>query len=193
MNIIDIQHRNQIRKYINNLDQPTICEIGTRDGAFFFDVLYTPNCKLGIMIDIWRDTDDPNQNDSGYSQQQLDQQYKNTFHKALNYNNIKIIREFSTKACHFFSDNTFDLIYIDADHSYNGCLEDLRSWYPKVKADGILAGHDFIDPILASKMGHKTTFGVVPAVKRFLHENNIEQNLLYITPETYGTYFIIKT
>lgn len=193
MNIKNIQHRNQIRDYILQINDANICEVGTRNGAFFFDVLYVPNCNMGIMVDIWQNTSDPNQNDSGYSQKELDQQYINTFNKSIKYDNVKIIREFSNKACNFFADNTFDFVYIDADHSYRGCLEDLRCWYPKVKKGGILSGHDFIDPILASRMGHKTTFGVVAAVKQFLHENNIEQNLIHITQETYGTYFITKT
>lgn len=192
MNIQEIKNRNQIIKYIEKLQDPIICEVGTRNGDFFYDRMLSDNCKLGIIVDIWQDTGDLHQNDNAYTQQELDSQYKKVFQRTLNYPNVKIIREFSHKACDFFSNETFDFVYIDADHSYEGCLRDLNCWYPKIKRGGILAGHDFISPELTVRMGHKTVFGVIQAVKEFLQTNNITDKLIHITPETYGTYFIRK-
>ena len=38
----------------------------------------------------------------------------------------------------------FDLIFLDGDHSYEGCKRDIEKWWPRVKnKTGILAGHDF--------------------------------------------------
>jgi len=37
----------------------------------------------------------------------------------------------------------FDIVFIDADHSYEGVKSDIHLWLPKVKSGGILAGHDF--------------------------------------------------
>lgn len=34
-------------------------------------------------------------------------------------------------------------VFVDADHSYEGCLRDIHAWYPKVRAGGMIAGHDF--------------------------------------------------
>jgi predicted O-methyltransferase YrrM len=36
-----------------------------------------------------------------------------------------------------------DLIFIDADHSYEGCKADIESWRVHLKAGGILCGHDY--------------------------------------------------
>lgn len=49
-----------------------------------------------------------------------------------------------------FPDAFFDWIYIDADHSYAGCLRDAKAAAPKVKPGGYLAFNDFahIDPWL---------------------------------------------
>lgn len=49
-----------------------------------------------------------------------------------------------------FPDAQFDWVYIDADHSYSGCLRDARAAAPKVKPGGYLAFNDFahIDPWL---------------------------------------------
>lgn len=40
------------------------------------------------------------------------------------------------------ADAFFDLVFIDADHSYGATLNDVRAWLPKVKPGGILCGHD---------------------------------------------------
>jgi len=36
----------------------------------------------------------------------------------------------------------FDFVFIDAEHSYQGVLADLKAFYPTVKADGLFCGHD---------------------------------------------------
>jgi len=38
-----------------------------------------------------------------------------------------------------------DFVYIDAIHEYEPVLEDCRGWYPKLKRDGFLGGHDYFD------------------------------------------------
>ena len=41
---------------------------------------------------------------------------------------------------------TFDLVFIDADHSYETTKRDIELWAPKVKPGGILGGHDYNNP-----------------------------------------------
>ncbi len=42
-----------------------------------------------------------------------------------------------------FGAGTLALVFIDGDHSYEGCKRDIEAWLPKVKPGGLLAGHDF--------------------------------------------------
>jgi len=56
---------------------------------------------------------------------------------------IKDIIGISWEQADKFSDNYFDFIYIDADHSYEGVKKDITTWYPKLKKNGIIAGHDY--------------------------------------------------
>ena len=42
-----------------------------------------------------------------------------------------------------YADKSLDFVWIDADHSVDGVLADLRAWHPKVKDDGCFAGHDY--------------------------------------------------
>jgi hypothetical protein len=58
-------------------------------------------------------------------------------------------------------DESFDYIYIDGDHTYEGCKRDMELWWPKVKEGGMLAGHDIAMP------------EVRQAVEEFVKENNI--------------------
>lgn len=36
-----------------------------------------------------------------------------------------------------------DMVFIDGDHSYDGCMADILAWVPNLKAGGILAVHDY--------------------------------------------------
>jgi hypothetical protein len=49
----------------------------------------------------------------------------------------------STLAAKLFPDNSVDFVYIDAEHSREALLRDLRLWWPKVKPGGIIGGHDY--------------------------------------------------
>jgi len=40
-------------------------------------------------------------------------------------------------------DGALDLVFIDADHSEAAVREDIRAWLPKVRQDGVIAGHDY--------------------------------------------------
>jgi predicted O-methyltransferase YrrM len=37
----------------------------------------------------------------------------------------------------------FDMVFIDGDHSYEGCKGDIEAWTPHLKRGGILAVHDY--------------------------------------------------
>lgn len=56
---------------------------------------------------------------------------------------VELIESDSIKAADVFEDDFFDFIYVDGDHSYEGCLGDIQSWLPKLKTGGMMAGHDY--------------------------------------------------
>jgi predicted O-methyltransferase YrrM len=55
---------------------------------------------------------------------------------------INPIRKKSVKAAKLYKKKSIDMVFIDAAHEYHDVVEDIKSWLPKVKPGGILAGHD---------------------------------------------------
>ena len=45
-------------------------------------------------------------------------------------------------AANLIRDNTFDLVFLDADHRYHPFCNDIRIWLRKITTGGILCGHD---------------------------------------------------
>jgi hypothetical protein len=76
------------------------------------------------------------------------------------------IREPSNKAAKYVSEK-LDFVYIDADHSYLGVLEDLCVWFPKIRNNGFLSGHDY---------KHPNWPGVAKAVDRFFGMLGLQVN-----------------
>lgn len=55
----------------------------------------------------------------------------------------KLLRLPSVKASWLFGNEYFDFVYIDALHTYEACLEDIQTWWPKLKMGGLFGVHDF--------------------------------------------------
>lgn len=153
-----------MRKY--NCD--VICEIGVCQGINF-ELMIKHNPKKAVAIDSWLDDGVISRNDVAFPQQELDRQYAD-FKKAMaNKPFVKIYREYSFDAIKRFKDNYFDFIYIDADHTYSGCLKDMEDWYPKVKPGRFLLGDDY----RVAKLRTGVEFGVIQAVQTFTKRNKL--------------------
>ena len=57
--------------------------------------------------------------------------------------NVSYSRGKSLDALEFVKDGGLDFIYIDGDHRYEGVLADLNGWKAKLRAGGVMAGHDW--------------------------------------------------
>jgi uncharacterized UPF0146 family protein len=49
----------------------------------------------------------------------------------------------TTRVAQDMAAGSFDVVFIDADHSYETTSADIAAWLPKVKAGGMLCGHDY--------------------------------------------------
>lgn len=94
------------------------------------------------MVDTWRPMDDY------YDKSMSETLFFNlneTIDKTKEYQDRGLIlRMTSEQASNLFADNSLDFVYIDANHSYEYVMEDLRLWYPKLKKGGYLMGDDYL-------------------------------------------------
>lgn len=73
----------------------------------------------------------------------------------------------------------FDLIFIDAGHTYEECLEDIDAWLPMLKPGGIICGHDYWDSFpgvvqaVDERFGGVESLGVSVWAWRKPHERKI--------------------
>lgn len=73
-----------------------------------------------------------------------------------------------------FHDGSVDFVFIDGDHTYESVSKDINLWFPKIKAGGILAGHDY------GGRGDRTgRFGVKKAVDEHFEEVNVEPHMIW--------------
>lgn len=76
---------------------------------------------------------------------------------------IKFILKESVKAKKEIPDD-LDFVYIDGNHSYEAVKQDIAAYYPKVKKNGVIGGHDFTS----------TCMGVCKAVFEFAETENLD-------------------
>lgn len=62
---------------------------------------------------------------------------------ALAGKNATIVRAFSKDAAKDVPDGSLDFCYVDSNHKYGPVLEELALWVPKVRSQGVIAGHDY--------------------------------------------------
>lgn len=63
----------------------------------------------------------------------------------LTANNPKIqkVKNGSLEEAREYADRSLDGVYIDANHKYLNCKNDIKAWLPKIKKGGWIAGHDY--------------------------------------------------
>ena len=101
-------------------------------------------------------------------QKRHDALYEHTKLRLAKYSNCTIIRKSSMEALSDFEDGSLDFVYIDGDHSYKTCMEDITEWSKKVKKGGVVSGHDYSGASSAE---------VKLAVDDYVKANNIKLEL----------------
>ena len=146
-------------------------EIGVNKGEFSDFLLSNWNCQKLYSVDPWKNYDDYS---DAYNKDQkiLDEKYLETKQLLSKFKSrSEIVRLPSVEASELFPDSFFDFIYIDAAHEYKFVKEDIDAWLPKLKPNGIIAGHDFVPDgryyfksVSAGGIGGVSEFGVRKAV-----------------------------
>ena len=146
------QRANEILKRVSHIDKPRVIEVGVNHGNLSKQLLaLNPNLRL-VMVDSWegeehqpeayKNTKDRN---AFRSQAEATAAFSRASGVQQSFNDrCTILRSDSVSAALSLPDLYADLIFIDADHSYEGCLADIQA-YLRVTREWI-GGHDYKNP-----------------------------------------------
>lgn len=160
-------------------------EIGVWKGYFSVELLELPLKKL-YLIDAWVKQEcynDPLSNDD--HEANLAETRQN-ISGHMPGGRVEILRGLSTVVACEGKMLPLDWAYIDGDHSYAACLADLHAWSKRLKAGGVLLGHDYT----LNASAQKWNFGVIPAVTDFCAKEGWK--ISHLTDEDFASYRLVK-
>jgi predicted O-methyltransferase YrrM len=143
-----------------------VVEVGVLIGALSREILKrAPDCWLE-MVDNWLPID---LQPEAYKATGDDHALHDRERAELHYSHARaVVAEFreraairrgdSVKVAESFMPGSVDLVFLDADHSFEGVTADLAAWESKVKPGGWIGGHDYRNP------DPRFRFGVTEAV-----------------------------
>lgn len=173
-------------KWCNKYKPSVIIEIGSWLGrsTSVFGRYAKDNGAIVIAVDWWRDNPDVelfvNQNGLDVRKQFL----INMSDLGLD-RNVTSIAMHSIDASKLINDRSVDMIFIDADHRYSRVNEDLENWYPKLKNNGIICGHDFEsfeydDNFIEIDVHEGRHHGVIKAVTEFFGNRVTQEERMWL-------------
>ena len=138
----------------------TIVEIGSWKGRSACAMAANTSAPI-FCVDTW----------SGKLENGITEEVESGFLKAFlentrRYSNVMPICMSSVRAadCMYKMGMRFDMIFIDATHTFESCCSDILAWRPLLTPGGILCGHD---------LGHKDWQGVEQAVDSLIEEYSV--------------------
>lgn len=143
-------------------------EVGPASGCFTKQILATwISLQRVHCVDLWAHQPEGYHDSCNLSNEVQEERFQQ-FEKDFGGNKkVKIVRQWSHIAAAAFDKESVDFVYLDANHSKAGSLNDLMAWWPIVKQGGILAGHDYCP-------GNGEGMGVKEAVDQFAEWNQLK-------------------
>lgn len=138
-----LKYRKDIPLLMKELGLPMIgVECGVAE-AFHSNDLLTGGLEKLYSVDTWSTI--PGQSgDGGSNQEWHDKNYKAAMKRLEPHGEKSIILRGMSEAMSIkVPDNSLGLVYLDADHSYEGVFKDLTVWIHKLVDGGIMASHDY--------------------------------------------------
>lgn len=156
-------------------------EIGVCMGDYSKVILDVVNPKKLFLVDVWGHISLSYNDHLMADNIEQEKRFQHVTKQFLNFSNVYVVRTMSSNMPGIFPENFFDWIYIDGDHSYEGCKLDLNIAKKLVKENGYILGHDY---------NYKFQ-GVVDSVNQFVEENGYY--LSFITRDKNPTYLISRS
>ena len=150
-----------------------IAELGVYKGDFAQEILDQCEPEELTLIDLWQNHDIQSGDADGNNLQFQNGSYLFDVVCEKFTSNPKVrIKKGLTSLILLYPDDYFDMVYIDADHSFDAVRKDLENAYQKTKNGGIIMGHDYEYNLSKTKNIHY--FGVKAAVTDFCQCKNLK-------------------
>ncbi len=178
-----IEKREMFPNLFTFLNYKRGAEVGVQAGDFAQIIVDGWPGKL-YLIDCWEFQPTGYVDISNVSDDQQDKLYQSVVERFKKYGSrVEVIKAFSGMASSMIVEE-LDFVYLDANHSKEAVKSDIQIWWPKIRAGGILSGHDYLDGELQTG-----TYGVKAAVDEFAAQNNLTVNK---TNEHWASWIIFK-
>ncbi|HEX8387498.1 MAG TPA: class I SAM-dependent methyltransferase [Sphingomonas sp.] len=162
-------------------------EVGVWKGQFSRRILNVARPTTLHLVDPWRVSDAPGREASWYGAGRVTQAEMNAMHDAVvgsfatevDAGRVRIHRGPSSEVLSGFPADSLDFVYIDGDHSHEGCSADLEQAFRLVKPGGLICADDY-------SLGQWWGDGVVRAVNEFAARHPVKFQLIV------GTQVVIR-
>lgn len=140
-----MDHRDIIIDLVNREQLKVMVEIGVDRGQLTFKVQRKcPSITKYIAVDPWEVYEGKG---AGSLAKVTTEEWEERFiavEKVLaSDSRFNIFRMCSEEAIQFVTDETIDIVFIDANHTYEDCKNDIEIWLPKLRCYGWLTGDDY--------------------------------------------------
>lgn len=120
-----------------------------------------PGClKEYWAVDSWHRPIDPAYGHyCTQTQEEWDELYFQCCKLMLNLSVLRVFRMDHEKASTIFPEQYFDMVFLDADHFFEGTCSQIDHWLPLVRVGGFLIGHDYISKTPEVREAVRLKFG----------------------------------
>jgi hypothetical protein len=146
--LVNFKYRDELGTILEKLRFTVGAELGVQQGFFAETTLKQwKSAKTYVLVDLW--AHQANYADSANVNNEIqNKNYDMTKRRMAPFmaNGMKVLicRNFTHTCVKNYPDQYFDYIYVDARHDFKGVYMDLVDWWPKLKTNGIFAGHDYV-------------------------------------------------
>ena len=199
------KHRDDLGAILQKLGFTVGAELGVQQGFFAETTLRQwPRAKTYLLVDVWAEQDKYSDS-ANVNKDKQNNYYEQTKRRMspfiANGVDVQICRNFTSICVKQYPAHYFDYIYVDARHDFKSVYMDLVDWWPKLKPNGIFAGHDYVSQNEGPQQSGQdwtinfdgtidTTGTVVKgAVNKFAAEQNVT---VHVSQEAWPTWAIVK-
>ncbi|MEE8370475.1 MAG: class I SAM-dependent methyltransferase [Dehalococcoidia bacterium] len=123
-------------------------ELGVFQGKTYIHLLNACPALSMVGVDIWEPRPEMEAlRDVGgrsYEDRDLEAMYQDVVKATAHFGDrSRLIRQTTQSAAALFPNRSFDFVFIDADHTLAGVVQDITLWAPKVALGGWVMGHDY--------------------------------------------------